>query len=1144
MTISEKSSDETLETNDSLDSSAAGAQAFEPCEVNNAKILGDIPDHVRNLKFSLGYGKNRKDKRWPPKAMTYKDLIVGLSNHKVGEKDGQAFIQGTAIGNERKVPAIDALYIMGLDVDSGIWPQQVIERLQRMGLSAVIYTTHSHMKTDTFLVESSFNQWCKREKIEHAINEAPLEYVKRYLREARFWEQWIVDTVEVGEVGHTSEGKGWWLSHSPMPKFRAIFPLSSPYVIAKQHMSQKDAIDLWKRKLVGLANMLDLPLDQACLDASRLFYLPRHAEGAEFGVWVTGGEALVFEDIPEGQTRGSQSRGQNQSDPIAHAAAGLSREKRPHIKSADEKFDYSVWVATNKMSENFDIASLFRNAAPGQVRNEQSSTKLTVTCPFDHAHSNAGDPEDQGCYVESPDPATGINSFVFSCSHNSCKGRDRLEMLRSAIEDDGNGWFTADDLQDRDYHLGLTADAPVTTEEALERLTKEIEEFVTPNTADSVLDSFFEKLAALDTSVNQREAIIDRIAEKMGVTKAGPRRTIAARLTPIYKDAQARRDGMKAVAAKEKEREARAKKGGKPQLSVDDQGFMPCVEAAFVRMEEINGETPRYFDMGGQKVVIRKDERKGIETVPLDKDELLSELDHICDWVDGDLTSVFCHPRIASDIIHYPERKLPHVERISTTPFFTEDGELVASDGYHAASGVFCALPAELADLSVPPNPTREEVDDAVSLFFDDLLVDFPFNDRNGTGDASKANALAMALERYVRAMIRGPLPLYVWEKPQAGTGGSLGAEAVMTSVLGKPPAGRSQKTDETELRKEFTSFLMTGAAFYYVDNVRHKIEGGVWASKITLPEWEDRILGASRNASFPNHNSTVVTGNKIRMSDELSRRSVFIRLATKGDPKKRDPKSFKHPQLIQWTLDNRPRLVKAALTIIQAWIAADKPAPQHVPHFASFESYAHVLGGILENADVKGFLGNMRIAKESAFDDKHVERDLCRKWFERWGQAVREVGNPEKDLAIKDGQWQAVNKAKMSVITLIRDEGLDVPLNWEAPVKSQMTALGRWLKDNLEEEVITIAPGLDVCMEIIPEKDPRNLRSNSKVYRLECVGYDPREADQSARRLWSQWAFDWKGAASELVLEWGNLPDWTDAGEAEADKLQRQAAR
>jgi hypothetical protein len=1154
MSDAEKSSKETLETNESLDS---GNVPFEyPMKHNHAMILGYIPEQVKDIPLVLYRGKHAKDKHWrvARDIACYYDLIDELSCHRIGKKIGDAILQGSLIGEERKAPAIDALYVMGLDIDSGIHPESVIERLQALGMTAIIYTTHSHLKTDTFLVEEAFNQWCKRNKLEHAINEAPLEQVKRYLIEARYWEKWVADSVEVGEVAQTADGKGWWLSHSPMPKFRAIFPLSSPYVIAQQHMSQKDAINLWKRKLIGLANMLELPLDQSCLDPSRLFYLPRHAEGSQFGVWVTGGESLDFEKIPEGQVRGRvQNPGvQNQSDVFAKNGGEMAREKRPHVKSADDKFNYSAWVATNKMSENFDIAALFRNAGAGQVRNEQTSTKLTVTCPFDDSHSNAGDPEDAGCWVESPDPATGINSFVFSCSHNSCKGRDRLEMIAEAVN---QGWFTFDDLQDRDYHLGLTDEAPLTTEEALARLTKEIEETVTPNTADSAIDSFFEKLADLDTSPKQRDTIIDLINDKREVTKPRERNKLNTRLGDLLKKVNAKRLKQKAKA----NAIGTAKQGGSglDWLSIDADGFMPCLEKATDLLLKANEKEPRLFNMGGAKVLVYKEASGKVKSGELTQKALLTQLRRVANWyvLSGEEPkSVDCDSRIADDILYNPDLTFPGLERVSHVPFFTQDGELVAEYGYHPASRVFCALPEELTNLDVPENPTPEQVEEAVEFVNDNLFKDFPFSDNKnneGYGYASRANAWAMLLERPARALIdNGPTPLYFIVKPQHRTGGTHLAECVMMSVLGKVPGTQPQVKDEAEQRKNYTSGLTEGMEFYYVDNIKHQIGGGVWPVIITASEWKDRLLNYNDTVEIPNRCTKVVTGNKPDVTDEMGERLAPIRLATKGDPKKRNPDDFKHKDLKQWVLDNRPKLIKHVLTIIRAWVVAGKPAPKNAPHLAGFEAYVRVMGGILENANIQGFLGNLSIAREASEKDRWPTTQLLRSWAVRFGDSFCENTDPSKDLdrdAAKAHGWDK----RSSIVNMILDAGIDTPglSKLDDPDETGMSKAkraGTWLRNlKLDEAVNEIGPGLDVRFEIVAPEDPRNKKGKANVYRLECVDYNPRVATDYTRRLYRMF-FDWKGAASELVLEWGSLPDWTDVdeAEAEADKLQRQAAR
>lgn len=91
-------------------------------------------------------------------------------------------------------------------------------------------------------------------------------------------------------------------------------------------------------------------------------------------------------------------------------------------------------------------------------------------------------------------------------------------------------------------------------------------------------------------------------------------------------------------------------------------------------------------------------------------------------------------------------------------------------------------------------------------------------------------------------------------------------------------------------------------------------------AMAATMNEWQGRVLGASKMVNIPVRNSFIIAGTKIKASGEVARRLVPIRLATKGDPKK--GRKFTHDNLEKWAKDNRPALVAAALTIIQAWVA------------------------------------------------------------------------------------------------------------------------------------------------------------------------------------------------------------------------------
>jgi hypothetical protein len=76
----------------------------------------------------------------------------------------------------------------------------------------------------------------------------------------------------------------------------------------------------------------------------------------------------------------------------------------------------------------------------------------------------------------------------------------------------------------------------------------------------------------------------------------------------------------------------------------------------------------------------------------------------------------------------------------------------------------------------------------------------------------------------------------------------------------------------------------------------------------------------------------------------------------------------LRHPNLLGYVRTNRGQLVWAGLTLIQAWIAAGKPAGIEI--LASYEPWSQVMGGILSVAGIEGFLENRGELKEVAADE------------------------------------------------------------------------------------------------------------------------------------------------------------------------------
>lgn len=198
-------------------------------------------------------------------------------------------------------------------------------------------------------------------------------------------------------------------------------------------------------------------------------------------------------------------------------------------------------------------------------------------------------------------------------------------------------------------------------------------------------------------------------------------------------------------------------------------------------------------------------------------------------------------------------------------------------------------------------------------------------------------------------------------------------AQACLMPGCGLVPATPGAGTEE-EWRKRITASLLSGAPALLLDNLSGDLDSGALAAALTSGEWRDRILGESRQVTLPVRNVWAATGNNLGLSREQVRRAVPIFLEPgERRPADRPRSAFRHPDLLGWGMRNRRALVSAALTLVDHWLRG----PYHVEAgtayvrdnargplrgratLGSFEGWAGVVGGCLEAAGVRGFLGN-----------------------------------------------------------------------------------------------------------------------------------------------------------------------------------------
>lgn len=144
-----------------------------------------------------------------------------------------------------------------------------------------------------------------------------------------------------------------------------------------------------------------------------------------------------------------------------------------------------------------------------------------------------------------------------------------------------------------------------------------------------------------------------------------------------------------------------------------------------------------------------------------------------------------------------PDVNLPVLTGIVSTPVFGRNGTLLTEPGYHPDARLLYYAAPGFAVPPIPDRPGEAEIAAARALILDDLLGEFPF-----VGAAERAHAVALLLLGFLRAMIDGPTPLHLIEKPTPGTGATLMVDAISTILTGAGASVMTEGRDDEEIAR------------------------------------------------------------------------------------------------------------------------------------------------------------------------------------------------------------------------------------------------------------------------------------------------------------------------------------------------------
>jgi putative DNA primase/helicase len=294
------------------------------------------------------------------------------------------------------------------------------------------------------------------------------------------------------------------------------------------------------------------------------------------------------------------------------------------------------------------------------------------------------------------------------------------------------------------------------------------------------------------------------------------------------------------------------------------------------------------------------------------------------------------------------------------------------------------------------------------------------------------------ALITLVLRPICGITPLFVITKPSPGEGASLLVDIVSLVCTGnKASVKDANSKDNDEWRKTLISLLRTGTPIVNFDNLSQnsKFESPVIAAFLTANRFQDRILGQSAMADLNNNLCCFLTGRNVRLAGDIPRRSVLIEMAALDRHLLQNPseRNFRHSNIKEWITDNRGKLVSAIFTMIKAGMVAGKPSSEKIPLIGSFEDWCSMVGGILEYAEIPGFLGN----RQTVYDEMDTE-------INEWSAFAEALNKLTEDFP---GNWLTAREL-LDLIMLSEDLQEVIPSEMEKAIKEKnIRSLGKILQ-------------------------------------------------------------------------------------------------
>jgi hypothetical protein len=403
---------------------------------------------------------------------------------------------------------------------------------------------------------------------------------------------------------------------------------------------------------------------------------------------------------------------------------------------------------------------------------------------------------------------------------------------------------------------------------------------------------------------------------------------------------------------------------------------------------------------------------------------------------------------------------LPVVKFYCRRPVFDQDFTL-CGPGYNLDSGILVHGPAITPVLHEPSDDPAARAIDRLPPWTRKLLAEFCWKSQ-----ADLVNAVAYLLQGVlINHFVNCTRPLAIVDGNQPSIGKTSVAQVIGCILDGVIPKPIGLSGDEELAKRLGAEIRSSRSSMIFLDNLRGRLVSQVIEANALAPVVAFRLLGQSVTIERSNEFMWVITSNGTEASDDLTSRSLPIRLFYEGDPKKREFTV----RLVDYALDHRLEILGELAGMVLRWLQCGKPAGHHQHRC---EHWASVIGGILDVAGLgQFFLANVDEATAEMDQGLH---DLM-------ALAEHTVKRPDcQDLLCTDsGRHTSAGRLPANWVSIFEQARVLQDKLAGANDHSRNTAIGLFLGAKIDR-TITVETE-DQTLELTLRK--RSARSNRKSY-------------------------------------------------------------